>query len=308
VVGRAVTRQGDDPVAIAQRALAALDDGREGEMLPAVEAAAMRIGDNPLLWQCTGLLHRALGDLGPAIAAFTRAARLAPADAKIAQGHAQVELEAGQDAVAAFERARALNPGDGSVHLGLAAARFATGDAAGAIGELDRLLLQNPGWIEGHASLARLRWMMGERETAMASYARALAAQPRDPALWRALILALVEGERHAEALAAIGRARALLGDSPFFDANAAAMLSETGDVAGADTLFARVADSDDETLAVRRVRHLLRNERLDAALPLIDRWTVRPGATMIWPYASIAWRLAGDTRWDWLEAHRGGD
>jgi tetratricopeptide (TPR) repeat protein len=195
-----VTRQDDDPIAIAQRALAALDDGHEAEMLPAVEAAAVRIGDNPLLWQCTGLLHRALGDLGPAIAAFTRAARLAPADAKIAQGHAQVELEAGQDAVAAFERARTV------------------------------------------------------------------------------------------------------LGDSPFLAANAASMLSETGDMEGADALFARVADGDDETLAVRRVRHLLRNGRLDAALPLIDRWTARPAATMIWPYASIAWRLAGDARWDWLE------
>lgn len=290
-----------DPTALAQRAIAALNDGSEAEVLPQLAAEAARIGNDALLWQCTGLLHRALDFHTAALAAFERAARLAPADARIAQGHAQVALEAGLDAVALFDRARRLNPADGSVHLGMAAARFAAGDGAGVMAELDRLLAGSPTWVQGHATLARVRTMMGEGAQATASFERALAAQPRNAELWLGLVATLVEGERHEAALDAITRARATLGDSVALDAQEAAMRSELGDVAGADALFARLGEPD-EAAATRRARHLLRTGRIDAALSLVDRWATRPDAAQIWPYAAAAWRLAGDPRHAWLE------
>lgn len=289
-----------DPAAMAQRAITALNDGSEAEVLPFLAAEAARIGGDALLWQCTGLLHRALDAHGPALAAFERAARLAPADARIAQGHAQVALEAGVEAVALFDRARRLNPSDGSVHLGMAAARFAAGDGQGVIAELDRLLAGSPAWVQGHATLARVRTMMGEGD-ATASFERALGGQPRNAELWLGLIATLVEGGRHAAALSTIARARASIGASVALDAQEAAMRSELGDIAAADALFARLGEPD-EAAATRHVRHLLRTGRIEAALPRIERWTARADAAQIWPYAAAAWRLAGDPRHDWLE------
>ena len=35
----------------------------------------------------------------------------------------------------------------------------------------------------------------------------------------------------------------------------------------------------------------------------MIDRQLEGPQAPQFWPYASLAWRLAGDPRWEWLEA-----
>lgn len=291
-----------DPTALAAQAMQALADGSEATLLPLLAASARRIRDNALLWQCTGLLSRALDRHSEALVAFGHAARLAPADPKIAYGWAQVALEAGVDSVALFERARQLNSGVGTVHLGMAAARFAVGDSVRALAELDDLLRRNPAWIEGHAGLVRLRAMMGERDRITESLDRALAAQPRNFELWRALILTLIEGEHHAQAHAAIARGRAAIGGNVFFDANEATVLSEAGDVARADALFARVAHVDEEVLAVRHVRHLLRTGRADQALPLVDQWVDRPGAALIWPNAAIAWRLTGDSRQQWLE------
>ena len=292
----------ENPNRLAERAIEAVNAGREAEVLPELAMALTHIRDNALLWQCAGLLHRALDQHAEALVAFGHAARLAPDDARIAHGRARVALEAGIDAVALFAHARAFNPGDGSVHLGLAAARFAVGDGIGAIDELDAVLAQSPGWIEGHSGFLRLCAMMGERARGTAAFDRALAAQPRNADLWRALILDLITGERHDEAHAAIRRGRASIGDDPFFDANEASILSEAGDVASADLLFARVAHLGDEALVVRRVRHLLRNGRLDQALPVIEQWIARPDASLIWPNAAIAWRMADDPRWQWLE------
>jgi hypothetical protein len=77
---------------------------------------------------------------------------------------------------------------------------------------------------------------------------------------------------------------------------------SELGEADAADALFAKVAQAQDATLDVRRVRHFLRTGRVEAALPLIDRVLSGEGAALMWPYAAIAWRMTGDSRWQWLE------
>jgi tetratricopeptide (TPR) repeat protein len=290
-----------DAAALALLASRALAEGEEMGALALVAAGAGRAGSDARLWQWTALLHRALDRHAEALAAFAKAAALAPGDASIASGRAYAAIEAGLDAVELFERARSLNPANGEVLLGLAAARFAIGEGARGIAELDAVLARSPGWIAGHAGLARLRCLMGDPANATASLERALAAWPRDPALWQALILMLDQAGRFAEALDAIARGRAALGDSVFFDANQAVALSETGNAAAADALFAKLA-LDEEPFAMRRVRHLLRTGRVEAALPLIERWAVVPGSSLMWPHAAIAWRMTGDPRAAWLE------
>jgi hypothetical protein len=68
------------------------------------------------------------------------------------------------------------------------------------------------------------------------------------------------------------------------------------------EPLFRPFAPQADEQLAVWRIRHLLRVGRMEEALALIDRELASARAWSAWPYASLAWRLAGDKRWQWLE------
>jgi len=84
-----------------------------------------------------------------------------------------------------FERALALAPHDGAVLLGRAAAQLNDGQIEQAIADLDLQLRQHPGWLAGHGSLCRLRWLSGEREQFAASFERAVAAAPREIAIWR---------------------------------------------------------------------------------------------------------------------------
>jgi tetratricopeptide (TPR) repeat protein len=291
-----------DQLALARRAKAAIDAGNEAELLAETAAAAAEVRTNPLLWQLTGLLHRGLDQHEAALAAFEQAVRLAPDDARIAHGRAHVALEAGVPSAALFDKALRLSPGEADVRLGHAAARFAAGQGTTAAAELDAELVRNPGWAGGHARLAHMRVMLGQRDTAMASFERALAAMPGEFPLWEALISTLIQGDLYAEARDAIRRARAAIGDGPWFDANEAVVLSELGEADAADALFAKVAHFPDMTLAVRRVRHLLRTDRLGEALALIDQSIGQPQAVLMWPYAAIAWRLAGDARYQWLE------
>ncbi len=132
---------------------------------------------------------------------------------------------------------------------------------------------------------------------------QALAGNAGDLNLWRILIVALIEAGAHEAALDAIERGRAVLGPQLTFTANEAAARSELGDVASADALFEIMAKVDDLSVAIRHVRHLLRTGRVEQALPLIERWARPQGPNRaMWPYAAIAWRLAGDARADWLD------
>lgn len=290
-----------DPAALERLARQALEQGGEEEAVTLLRAGAERAGDNPRLWHWTALLDRALDQHESALAALARAAALAPHDPAVAHCRALVTLEAGLDAVALFEAADRLNPGNSELMLQMAAARYAVGEGAQGVRDLDAMLAAAPGWVDGHHGLARLRCLMGEPQAARLSYDRAIAAQARDPALRHALIRMLVDGDRYAEAAEAISQARAALGGDPFLDANEAVALSETGAAAAADALFATLP-TDDLGIAMRHIRHLLRTGRVEAALPLIERWAVGEGAQPIWPYAAIAWRMTGDPRRDWLD------
>jgi tetratricopeptide (TPR) repeat protein len=291
-----------DAVAAARLASAALDAQEEEQALPIVRAAAERLG-NARLWQWAGLLHRALDDRAPAIEEFAAAARLAPADPGIAHGRARVTLEAGLPASALFERARALAPGDGTVLLGLVAAELAEGEGERATARLAAAVAGSPDWIEGHDQLARLCWMLGDRDGFTRSYRAAIGQRPGNAVLWQALLIALLHADRFDEVVETVARGRKALGDAPFLDAAAAVAASETGRIEEADALFAKLAHLDESSLAIRQVRHLLRTGRLDAAAPLVERWIERPEAALMWPYAAILWRLTGDPRAEWLDA-----
>lgn len=295
-------RNSSDVAALEALAKAALDSQEEALALPLVAVAAERISDNARLWQWTALLHRELDDRVAAIPAFERAVRLAPNDKQIRHGHARVVLEAGLRAVSLFEAAQRIAPLDGSVLLGLAAARLAAGEGEKAVEDLDALLQQNLLWIEGHNSLIQLRWMLGERERFLSSLETALKACPDQAILWQLMLEKLIDANAFDRVFGVVSQARKQIGEQYFIDENEAVAYSESGAVASADAVFSRLGAPSTGALAVRLVRHQLRNGRTDIALKEIDKWINTPDANQIWPYAAIAWRLAGDPRCEWLD------
>ena len=292
-----------DPDAVFAAGRAALDAGIEEEAVPLLQAALRVQPQVARLWQVLGLAYRGLDELAAAVTALDHAARLGANDALIAHGLARAALEAGLPATALFDRARRLAPNDLSILLGRAAAQHAEGRAAEAIADLDAELSRRPDWILGHSTLARLRWMHGDRDAFARSFERALAQCPADQNLWAELIHTYVQAELYEPALAAIARARAATGFPPVFDAMEAVAHAERGDTATADRLFARIGPPRHLSLVVRLVRHHLRSGRPEAAAGLAEAHVGADPDGALWPYLSAAWRLTGRSdRWGWLE------
>ena len=289
-----------DPAGASRAGLKAMQIGEEDRALPLLRQAVQRHACDARLWQVFGLTARALDDLPTAADALAQARRLAPADALIAHGHARARLEAGYDAVDAFEAARRLAPADGSVLQGLAAARLASGHLEGAVRDLASSLVAQPLWLDGHATLARLRRLAGHPEP-LASYREALARTPTAGPLWGALLGTLQLAERFADMPATLAAARAAIGEQPGFALLAAIAADETGDPHAAARYFDRHPAAD-AGAAVWHARALLRRGRCDDAARVAERWAKAPGGRTLWPYVAIAWRAMGDPRWIWLE------
>ena len=296
-----VCSRSSDPEALADLASEALACGEEEQVLPLVKDALAH-GPTARLWQWKGLLERALDEHEHALASFAEAALLDPHDASIAHGHARVALEAGVPAEQLYERAMRLAPSDGELLLGLAAARLAAGRGEQAERELDAVLGQAPLWIQGHVQLAQLRSMLGRPAESAASPERALESMPREPQLWRALFDVHIKRGDLAALADALQRAveKGVARDVRLpFEAIATAELGQTDD---ADRLFDELDARGGAGLPIWRIRHLLRTGRTAQALPLIDAELTSERGDEAWPYAALAWRLAGDPRSEWLE------
>jgi tetratricopeptide (TPR) repeat protein len=291
-----------DAAASHRAGLAALDAGTEIMALPLLDAARAFHPREPRLWHVTGLLHRALDDLAPAVAAFEKAAALAPRDPVLAHDHARAALDAGLPSIYLYDLAHRLAPLDGEVLLGMAAARNLEEGPGPALDLLDEQLGLHPEWVEGHMLFARLSCVDGRHDSFASSLERALALRPRDIFLWRELVTILIHAELFDHALGAIGRGRAAAGPHLAFDANEAVCFAEMGDTEAADRLFGPLEAVEDLNLVVRRIRHLIRSGRADQAAALAEPLLDGPGAPFAAPYLSIAWRLLEDPRWDWLE------
>jgi tetratricopeptide (TPR) repeat protein len=284
----------------------AVRNGLAAEALPLLEAGAANHPDDARMWQVLGLAYRQLEDLAPAVDALRKAAALAPSNALIAHTHARATLEAGLPALGLFDRAHLLAPNDGSVLLGRVAALFAQGGLDDAVIGLDDQLRRNPGWLPGHALVARLRWLRGERREFTSGFERATEAAPRDIALWREWIETLLHADLYDDALAILARGRAAAGPQDIFDLLETICMAEKGDTPAADRLFETLGPIRHILMAVRYMRHLLRAGRPDEAASFVEPWLSGEDANLLWPYASLAWRLTGDPRWAWLEGDPG--
>ncbi|HET7605407.1 MAG TPA: putative 2OG-Fe(II) oxygenase [Sphingomicrobium sp.] len=290
-----------EDAAMFEEVRAAWNRGEAVAVLPKLERLLPRSGDYRL-WHIHGLILRQLDRHSDALRSLKRSTELAPEASKPAHALAQTLNEAGLPSVDAHLRALRLAPGTPEMLLGLTAALIAERRIDEAVGGLERGVSVQPQWTQGHVTLSRLRWMQGERQGFTRSYDEALARMPANLDLRRDQIIALVHAEHWDDALRAISAGRAAVGPHTIFDANEAAVYAELGELDRADALFAQLANVPDAPIQVRRVRHYLRSGRPVEASGAIDPWLEGPQAFLFWPYASIAWRMTDDPRWEWLE------
>jgi tetratricopeptide (TPR) repeat protein len=291
-----------DPERLINAALDARDAGRGADAVPLLVAALDREPRNARLWQTLGGMYRALEQSANAVEAFAKARQLSPGDPKPAHGVAQASLEAGRPSSVLFEQARKLAPQDGSLWLGWAAAKLAEGRIEEAVATMDAAVCDNPLWLEGQSTLARLRWQTGDVEDFAAGYTRAVRSLPGAAPLWLGLIDLQIHVRHHAQAVRTIADARAVLGAIDPLLPLEAVCASELGEREVADALYMKLAGSPDLAVAEGHLRHLLRTGRPDEAAVRAEPLLEHNQANRVWPYAGLAWRLTQDPRLEWLE------
>ncbi len=294
------------PRDIAARALWLRDQDDPESAVGLLSDAVSRFPDEALLWQTLGLVQRALQESGSAIDALQKASSLAPNDGKIAAALAYVTLEAGLPAVDLFDRAVGMLPLEPGIRIGRSAALLAMRDTEAAITDLANACRVQPLWLEGHAALADLRWLLGHDSEFANSYSIALAENPYSLPLWLALIDRYLKVGRHDWALQAIGVAQQFLGEKLELLPMRATCASELGAHEEADLLFGQLfavpALQQNVPLVVRFVRHLLRCNRPDQALHHAMTVVHSTAANEIWPYIATCWRILSDPKLKWLE------
>jgi hypothetical protein len=293
-----------DPAAALDAAIKALRSNGPELPIEEVDRALEIAPGDPRLWHVKGLMHRQEDHRELAIPALRRAAQLAPQEPLIAHGYARTLYEAGLRSVPEHAHAMKLARDNLDIVKGLVGALIAERRVGDAIDGMEAVLSRSPLWVEGQALLSRLCWLEGERAGFTRNFDDALAANPGALDLRRHQLIALVHAEQWDEVLDRIARGRAAVGDELLFDVNEAIVHSELGHTDIADAKFDALADLPDAAMQVRRVRHLLWTGQVDRAHRVLDEWLPRPEGFMFWPYASIAWRLRSDERWEWLEGH----
>ncbi len=268
------------------------------------EEAARQEPGNARAWRELGaLLNDGASEYDLAANALDRALALAPLDKEALRARARVEIERGGDSVTWLAKARAAHPDDLDVRLELATARYDARDDEGALGELMTLTRERPDWIKGHSALALLRWQLDESHSLARGYAPALAQDPENKDLWLACFEALLRAPDYEGLLSSVETARKTFGDARFLDRFEAIAASETGDIARADAIFARMGGLEDMEMGIAYIRHALRAKRIAEAARVAALSVHQPGGARAWSYLSTAWRLLGDERWRWLDS-----
>jgi len=297
-----ITSASVDPARVLDAAIAALRTPGTTLPLDDVERALKIAPNDPRLWHVKGLILREQDRRELALPALQRAAQLAPMEPLISHGYARTLLEAGLPCVEEFGRAMKLGPNNPEVVKGMVSALMAAGRSADAIEGLELALRRSPLWTDGHSLLASIRWSEGEREGFTRSFDEALTQHPNSMELRRDQLVALVEAEHYADAMARLEQGASLYGEHILFASHRAAILSESGDTDAADPLFDALAELNFANIETWHARHLLRSGRPDDASRVMDPWLDTPDQDLFWHYASSAWRLTGDPRSDWLE------
>ncbi len=277
------------------------EQGVDFAALAKQEVAMGNPSDPVMTARRAGFALRAAQRLIDAEARFADGAARFPQDPALAFGLAQTRYELGDSAADLFAHAAALAPGNRDVVRNQALALISEGRGAEARALLTGELAREPGWLDGHKALATLEWTSGNRAQFSSSLAAACRLQPGNAVLWLAWFRNLAQARDWAGALDVLAQAERQLGSTPAIQVARLFVAVESG-APDADHLIAATAQIRGDVSSLCRIRHALRQDepaRAEAeALPL----TAGPSAMLYWPYLSLAWRLLGDDRAQWLD------
>lgn len=232
---------------------------------------------------------------------FAAARQAYPEDVALAFGHAQTCYELGYPAAELFAAAARLAPDHPDIVRNQALALISEGRMAEARELLLARLARQPDWLDGHKALSTLEWTSGRADAFCASLEAACHAQPGNAALWLAWFRNLAQARDWSGALEVLDRAEQHLGPTPAIVVSRLFVAVES-DAPDAAEQIAATTQFRGDVSSLCRIRHALRQGDARAAeaeaLPL----TTGPSAMLYWPYLSLAWRLTGDPRAEWLD------
>lgn len=248
-----------------------------------------------------GLLLREAQRFGQAEQVFEGAVRAFPQDAALAFGLAQTRYELGHPAAELFARAADLAPDHPDIIRNQALALISEGRGDEARALLKERLERHPDWLDGHKALATLEWTSGQPEQFCASLAKACQVQPGNPALWMAWFGNLAQARDWPGALAVLALAERHLGMTPAIAVSRLFVAVESNAADAADQIAA-TAQFRGDVSSLCRIRHALRQG--DPSRAEAEAWPLSsgPSAMLYWPYLSLAWRMLGDARAEWLD------
>jgi tetratricopeptide (TPR) repeat protein len=236
-----------------------------------------------------------------ALDTITSAAALNHSDPRALFGLAQIRFETWRPAADDFARALQCIPDNPDLIRNHALAMAAEGQGDAACDMLRKVLCANPGWIDGHRTLATLNITSGIKDGFDESYANAMKSQPDNLALRMAWFQHYAVTSNWTKAQQIIDDGAAVIGPNISLDLAALFIASESGDDA---VDFAPYADSCDPGTDLCHVRYLLRKGKYDAAEEVAARHLSMPSARIFWPYLSLCWRLTGNERARWLDGN----
>lgn len=260
-------------------------------------------------WHGLGSARRGAGDLQGAEATLRQAVSLDPANAAawISLGVLRRLLGDPTDSLTCYDKARDAGFAGPEIEDAEASACLDLGEPDRALAAARRLTQAAPGYAPGQSLLAHILWEHGAslapREDPLASFREALAEQPSNTVLRHEFIRFLLAADKAGEALEQIRSLRAQ-SDTPPLVGMEANTLEILGDHKAAAAMFAAAYTSlkSDAGFLNLYVRHLLRKGSAEqAAAYALDAHESEPHNQLSLAYLSVAWRLLGDAREDWL-------
>jgi cytochrome c-type biogenesis protein CcmH/NrfG len=145
-----------------------------------LEAKAKERPEDAEAWRRVALVTARAAQIDPAyqdraLAAFTHALEIAPKDADVLRGAANLRYDRNEhrEAIALFERYLALRPDDSSARTDLGTMYFHAGDADRAIAIYREVLAKDPSFLQAHYNLAITYHRKGEDAAALAALEKA---------------------------------------------------------------------------------------------------------------------------------------
>ncbi|HVI33946.1 tetratricopeptide repeat protein [Phenylobacterium sp.] len=184
---------GSDAAAERAKVVALIRAGRLVEAEACSQAAAARTPQDAELWGLRGVALRRLGRRNEARAAFKRALQLRPEDAAVRYSYGLLLMEIGDfvAAEATFATLLAAQPGASEVHRQLARARVKLGRTEAALASLREAVALDPKAMDAWLDLIGVSADGADGAGAEAAFQAAAAANPGEPRLLRAWLMAL---------------------------------------------------------------------------------------------------------------------